>query len=210
MAGVPDKLGIIAAPALSFGYYIADTVTWAARGRGFGGDLNPDHELLALVEAFGATLLVNEPAKLLTARLRPEYALGHITRDQSTEDNEATLSFFSRHASFSFCVAAFASRDFGDWLAAAPLADSSPARRLWLGRVLPGAVLYGAAAWVAVSRVVDQKHYLSDVLVGAAVGGFAGNWAYARHFDLDGRPRRRKLALNLVPLPGGLAIAGRM
>jgi membrane-associated phospholipid phosphatase len=37
-----------------------------------------------------------------------------------------------------------------------------------------GPVLYGGATLVGLSRIYDDKHWASDVIMGAAVGTFAG------------------------------------
>ena len=68
-------------------------------------------------------------------------------------------------------------------------------------------MLYGAAAVVGLSRIVDQRHYFTDVALGAAVGTAVGQLTYALHFDWDGRPRRRH-AVSVTPMPGGAAVTG--
>lgn len=69
-------------------------------------------------------------------------------------------SFFSGHASDAF--------------AAATVFTTETARRNpgWEWPV--GAVLYGSAALVGVSRMYDNKHWATDVLAGAALGTFVG------------------------------------
>jgi len=69
-------------------------------------------------------------------------------------------SFPSGHTSNSFTIAAVAHELYGDEI---------------------GAIAYGLATLVAVSRINDNKHYLSDVIFGAALGtavgrGFALNY----------------------------------
>jgi membrane-associated phospholipid phosphatase len=69
-------------------------------------------------------------------------------------------SFFSGHASDAF--------------AAATVFTAETARRNpgWEWPV--GAVMYGTAAMVGVSRMYDNKHWATDVLAGAALGTFVG------------------------------------
>lgn len=64
---------------------------------------------------------------------------------------------------------------------------------------------YGAATLVSLSRFTGQKHYLSDVLVGSAIGFGVGRYVYrARHAPAAGAASSRWPAI--VPEYGG---AGR-
>jgi membrane-associated phospholipid phosphatase len=56
------------------------------------------------------------------------------------------------------------------------------------------------ATYVATSRLVDNRHYLSDVMFGAAVGTAAG-------WTVVGRHGREQYAMTPVPVRGGLMIA---
>lgn len=208
LGGVPDDVGYVVAPLAAFGFYGVETAWLYASGRSATGDRNADHELLALAEAYGATMLTTQLAKLGIGRERPLWALDRAPPG-TPRDEEATLSFFSGHSSSSFCLASFVWRDLSDWLVAERLADASSAARLWAGRVLPAVVLYGAAGTVALSRIIDRKHYFSDVVVGSAVGAAFGHLFYALHFDGTGRPRRRRSSVGVLPVAGGLGVAGR-
>lgn len=200
LGGAPDVGGQFVLPALALGYYGADAVALWTRGRSLTGDVNADHEFLAFAEAYAVTLAATQLAKLAVGRERPVYGLER--EGAPPRDVEATLSFFSGHSSSSFCIAAFVSRDLGDAL--------GPRLGTFRGRVLPAAALYGIAALVGLSRVIDQQHYVTDVLLGAAVGGVAGNLFYDAHFDDDGRPKRRRGRgeIRLVAIPGGLGLTG--
>ena len=46
-------------------------------------------------------------------------------------------------------------------------------------------VAYGTAAAVGAARVAAQRHYLSDVLVGGALGYAIGRYVYRTHQRLD-------------------------
>jgi membrane-associated phospholipid phosphatase len=206
LGGVPDTAGLVVGPIAAFAYFGTDELVFAVRGTSLTGDDNPDHALLALIEAYAISLGLDETAKVYIGRERPAFYFNRP--DAGARTTDATLSFFSGHATSSFCLAAFVGRDVGDWLATHPLADASPATRLWLGRILPAAALYGMASVVGVSRIIDQQHYLSDVLVGAAVGATVGNLVYALHFDSDGRPRHH-FDVQLAAFPAGLALSGQ-
>jgi membrane-associated phospholipid phosphatase len=70
-----------------------------------------------------------------------------------TRPNGNSFSFPSGHTSTSFATAAVLQRHFG-WKVAIPA--------------------FGAATYVAISRLQENSHYPSDVIVGAAVGLVAG------------------------------------
>ena len=134
----------------------------------------------ALILADGATLILKEG----TGRGRPT-----VTRHKGDfrpfgfkNDYD---SFPSMHTASSFAVASVMART---------------------SQSLPVAVLsYSAAALVGLSRMSQDKHWASDVLLAAAIGELAGRvatWQHARHG-----------ALALVPTAsdggGGLALTGR-
>jgi membrane-associated phospholipid phosphatase len=208
--GVPDVGGEYVLPSLALGFYGLDGLSLWLRDQSLSGSAHADHELVAFTEAFGLTVLATQVAKLSIGRTRPRYALGRIQDDP--DDDERDLSFFSGHTSVSFCLAAFVHRDVSDWLSHDALRSRSPATRFWLGRVAPGVVLYGAASLIGVSRIVDQRHYVTDVAVGALVGGILGHVIYAWHFDGAGRPNRRladRASVKVVAVPGGLSLSGQ-
>jgi membrane-associated phospholipid phosphatase len=57
-----------------------------------------------------------------------------------------------------------------------------------------------AATYVATSRLVDNRHFLSDVVFGAAIGTASG-------WTVVGRRGRNQFALQPVPVSGGMMIA---
>jgi len=69
-------------------------------------------------------------------------------------------SFPSGHSTSAFAAAAAVSAEMSEWW---------PHQR-WIFNP----VLYGGAALVGVSRMYEDKHWASDVVMGAAVGTFAG------------------------------------
>ncbi len=206
LAGVPDVLGGVVAPVAAFAWYGVDAAALWIRGRSLSGDANADHELLALMQGFGLMAGLSQAIKFAVGRERPDHAL----RDVPIEgDEEAFLSFWSLHAGSSFTLAAFVHRDLSDYLVSGPLAGCSPGRRAFAGRVLPALALYGTAGVIGLSRIIDQRHYFTDVLLGALVGTAAGNLFYYIHFDGRGRPRRAGGDVQVVAFPGGLGVAGR-
>jgi membrane-associated phospholipid phosphatase len=104
---------------------------------------------------------------------------------------DAYRSFPSGHS-----VAAFA--------AAAAVANETT--RWWPdGRWLIGPTMYGGAALVGVSRMYNNRHWASDVMMGAAIGTFAGD-KVVRYFHRT-HPHNKLdqwlLGASLEPAPGG-------
>jgi len=92
-------------------------------------------------------------------------------------DQSNRHSFPSGHAAVTFAGATVLERHVG-W------------RRSLIG--------YGVASYVAASRLHDNRHYLSDVVFGAAVGSIAGRTVVHHASDY--------WALTPVRVPGGVAI----
>jgi membrane-associated phospholipid phosphatase len=171
-------MGIV--PVSAVGYLIL-----SAHGR---GDTRAGLvDSLLVVEAASVALLLNQTVKLLVARQRPYAYYGH---DVGASANETNLSFYGGHGSFAFSVAA----------ATVTLASM----RGYSGTAAVAGVGFAAAAGVAYLRMAADQHYLSDVLVGAVVGGLVG-WAIPRflHSPEPGAPQPGALRL----APGALAIA---
>jgi membrane-associated phospholipid phosphatase len=220
LGGVPDVAGLYVLPYLPALLYGGETLILAhtgqpAHGLGFEShDYNPLHRLWAYAEAFGWTALITGVTKVTIGRYRPYVVLGHP--ELAAPPREDKLSFFSGHASASFCAASFVAVDVSHALRAGRLADADPARRWLLGIAVPYAAAFGVAGLVGVSRIVDQQHWLTDVVTGAAIGTAAAHIAWFVHFDDRGQPRRgagsRALAapsaLAFAPIPGGVALTG--
>ena len=86
--------------------------------------------------------------------------------------SDGQRSFPSGHA-----VAAFAA-------AAAVTAETS---RWWPSeRWVLGSAMYGAAGMVGLSRMYNNRHWASDIIMGAAVGTFAGNKVVRYHHSHPG------------------------
>ena len=88
---------------------------------------------------------------------------------------------------------------------AAAAAVSSETSRWWPDtRWIIGPVLYGGAALAGVSRMYNNRHWASDVLIGAGIGTFAGLKVVRYHHSHPGnRLDRWMLAGSLVPAPDG-------
>lgn len=134
-----------------------------------------DTALLSL-QAWALTGGIAEATKKLAGRERPGY-----TDDKTQFDgwNGSGKSFFSGHVANAFTVAAVVSEQYDEaWVAP---------------------VAYGLAGLVAWSRLNDNAHWASDVVVGAGVGYAVGK--LVAHFS----PFRDELGVSAAPLltPGG-------
>jgi membrane-associated phospholipid phosphatase len=135
------------------GIYVAGGVSAGmyAIGRWTHNDHLRETGLLA-GEALIDSQIVTQAAKLVFQRQRPNQADG----DGEFFSGKGS-SFFSGHASSSFAVATVIACEYHNH----PLA-------VWGS--------YGVATAVSLSRYTGRKHYLSDVLVGAAVGYGVGRY----------------------------------
>ena len=99
-------------------------------------------------------------------------------------------SFPSGHATAAFAAAA---------------AVSSETSRWWPDtRWIIGPILYSGAALTGVSRMYNNRHWASDVLVGAGIGTFAGLKVVRYHHSNPGnRLDRWMLAGSIAPAPDG-------
>jgi membrane-associated phospholipid phosphatase len=103
-------------------------------------------------------------------------------------------SFPSGHATSAFAAAAAVSSETSRWW---------PETR-WI----IGPALYAGAAITGVSRMYNNRHWASDVLIGAGIGTFAGLKVVRYHHSHPGnRLDKWMLAGSLIPTPeGGQAI----
>jgi membrane-associated phospholipid phosphatase len=196
---IPDRVGL-ALPVLPLAFYALDTWFLLREGapRLLAVDRNPHHRLMGYVEAMGFTYLLTGIVKYSVGRPRPYMAEGNDYPALRGRRSEDTLSFFSGHAAGSFAMGAFVAEDLSRIVRRSGLGET-PFDRAMLAFVLPYGLGYGLPLAISLSRIVDQQHWPSDVLVGAACGLLIGRLTYARHFDGEGRPRRRRV------LPGQLA-----
>jgi membrane-associated phospholipid phosphatase len=137
---------------------------------------------LLIVEATSVAMLLDTTAKYAFARQRPDAWRGETRGDR----RDRNLSFFSAQSTFAFAIAASSSTLL--------LEQRAPHARSY------AFVVFGAAATTAYLRVAADRHYVSDVLVGAAVGTLVG-WAIPHFFHGP-----TESGLHLAPAPGGIAL----
>ena len=127
-----------------------------------GGDVADAVRIGAL---FGQTMLLSYGSKGALVHVFPRHrphTYFHGTPRAYLEDDGSRKSFFSGHTSHSFAAATFSTVVF---------ADLYPESRY---RYLVGVTAYGLSSAVGVSRVLAGRHFVSDVVVGAAWGSLVG------------------------------------
>ena len=101
-------------------------------------------------------------------------------------------SFPSGHSTTAFAAAAAVSAEMTEWW---------PHQR-WI--VNP--VVYGGAALVGLSRIYEDKHWASDVVMGAAIGSFAGLKVVRFNHTHEGNRIDRFLMGGLAARPSSLQV----
>jgi membrane-associated phospholipid phosphatase len=145
------------------------------------------HALL-YAEALGISMSITEVVKFAVRRPRP------YTHDQREGGISDDFSFFSGHAATTAVVLFFAAR-------ALDLTYDLPFWQrlsLYLGAT-------GITTTVSILRVAAGKHYPTDVIVGATVGGSIGFLVPQLH-------RQQRVAISVAPLAEGgaaLTLVGR-
>jgi membrane-associated phospholipid phosphatase len=121
------------------------------------------HVALHMTEAIAVGLATSGSLKMLAGRARP-----YASADTAPHDfgfargfrGERYQAFPSGHATVSFAVAAALTSETAEW----------SLRARWIA----GGLLFGGATIVGLSRMYADRHWASDVVVGAAIGTFAG------------------------------------
>jgi membrane-associated phospholipid phosphatase len=116
-------------------------------------------------EAIGVATVVNTAIKWTAGRARP-----FVVKDTNPTDYQLFRglrkgrdysSFPSGHAMSAFAAAAAVSNEVSRWW---------PRSRWYVGTAM-----YGGATAVALSRLYNNQHWASDVIMAAGIGTFAGN-----------------------------------
>jgi membrane-associated phospholipid phosphatase len=159
--------------------------------------------VLINLEAAAIAAALTGVTKSLASRERPYGRLCGTelnARSEDCVDDSRYVSFFSGHSSASFAAASVS-------------CVQNQYVPLWgaQGRALPCLLGYGGAATIAGLRVVADRHYVSDVLVGAAVGTGVGLVVPWLHFRDAAPPEVSALErhqITLLPTLNGVALIG--
>lgn len=170
--------GYVAAPLVALGLTALDDrdgdATW-------GSWL--DHSL-PIIETVAYSQLFVQAVKFPVGRARPEVAFGTKTSPPTSDDN---LSFFSGHSALTFGLAVSAGM-------VAHQRHSRYEKAIWIA----GLTLATSTAYL---RIGADKHYLTDVVTGSAVGIAAGA-------IIPGLVAPSDSGVIVVPTGNGLAISG--
>jgi membrane-associated phospholipid phosphatase len=101
--------------------------------------------------------------------------------DRPRPDNSDTRSFFSGHTAVTFAAANFLYREIDEYVDSG-IDPGNKFKSIGI-KAVSIALLFGWAGYVAYSRIYDNKHYISDVLLGAAVGTLISNFVYNSYLN---------------------------
>lgn len=143
----------------------------------------PDWRRTALLslESLAISSVSVATMKFLIGRARPHAWEGSQSFHPFSTSYRYT-SFPSGHASAAFSVAA-------------SIAGESESRMVDI-------LAYSLASLAALSRVHDEAHWMSDILVGSAIGYFIGRGVVNLH-----RPEKRQFSLVIYPVREGMAMS---
>lgn len=153
-ARISDGLGFVGAPLTAFGtLFVAASHDGGRKGYAL--------DALLLYETVAIAAVTNQIVKFTVARERPfAHARGNSPEPRTARKADENLSFYSGHTSLTFTLAAAAGT-------LAHLRGYRLAPLVWAA----GLPIAGTAGYL---RIAADKHYLSDVLVGAVVGTAIG------------------------------------
>lgn len=158
------------------------------------GDVNEGWvDALIVAEAAGIAMDVNQIVKFAVGRQRPFVHYGNWTDPNRTPDPDDNVSFYSGHTTFTFAVAAAAGT-----VSSMRGYRSAP----WVWGV--GMTLATATGYL---RIAGDKHYLTDVLVGAGTGLAAGIALPRLLHPREESSSRGGPAAVITPFPLGVAVA---
>ncbi len=123
-------------------------------------------------------------------------------------DGSDTRSFLSGHTAIAFATSTFLYLEASEYIDHLTQANHDLpvlSNREW--KLFTFAALYGWAGYVGVSRIIDRRHYFSDVAMGALSGTLISHILYPR----SQTPELRKgIQLGLQPVPDGVAFGIRL
>lgn len=153
---------------------------------------------MMIVESVVVASVVNQAVKFSVGRERPfVHVLPEDQKALTAQPNDNNLSFYSGHTSMAFALVT----------AAGTVSELRGYKNRWV----IWAVGLPAAASVGLLRMGADKHYLTDVLVGAAAGSLFG---VGVPLLLHGRepqtqPQATGMSMNVSGSLGGVTLSGR-
>jgi membrane-associated phospholipid phosphatase len=127
--------------------------------------------------------------KGLAGRARPQFDIENprsFKLGRGFGDQDVYRAFPSGHSGMAFAAAAAVTSETSKWW---------PKSTWYIG-----SVMYGGAGLVAISRMYDNRHWASDVLMGAAIGTFSGlKVVRYHHTHPNNRIDRWLLSTSVIP-----------
>jgi len=164
--------------------FVAPATAFVAGRGGFRDGLGD--EMLLVLESSALTLALTQGTKYLFRRERPWAHAGEMPEGERAGSRDSVLSFASGHASLSFSLAV----TFGSL---ASLRSDDGKAWVWA----TGLTFATATAYL---RIAADRHYLTDVLAGAAIGAAVG-WAVPRLTDRRPEPKSQPAVARETPVP---------
>jgi membrane-associated phospholipid phosphatase len=148
-------------------------------------------DVVLVAEAAGIAMDVNQIVKFAAGRQRPFVHYGNYSSPGPRSDPDDNLSFYSGHATFTFAVASAAGT-------ISSLRGYRSAPWVWgVGMTLATATGY--------FRIAGDKHYLTDVLMGAGTGIAAGIAIPRLLHPREDAAASGRTAMSLTAFPLGLS-----
>jgi membrane-associated phospholipid phosphatase len=146
--------------------FVAPTTAFVAARGGFSDGFGD--EMLLVLESSALTMALTQGTKYLFRRERPWAHAGEVPEGEHMGSRDSVLSFVSGHSSLAFTLAVSTG-------SLASLRGDDGKEWVWA----TGLTFAAATAYL---RVAADRHYLTDVLAGAAIGAAVG-WAVPRLID---------------------------
>ncbi len=192
-----DRAPRITSDVLAIGVIPAAVVVHQLLAARAAGDTGAGvHDVVYVAEAGGVALALDQVVKLAVGRQRPFVHYGNYADPARPHDADDNLSFYSGHTTLAFSVAAAAGT-----VSTLRGYESAP----WVWAV--GMTLATAVGW---ARIASDRHYLTDVLAGAATGAAIGVamplWLHGRKDEPGAASGRAASGTTVVPYPLGVLV----
>lgn len=153
-----------------------------------------------IIESTAVAALVNQMVKFSVGRERPfVHVLPEDQKDDTKHPSDNNLSFYSGHTNMAFALVT----------AAGTVSELRGYKNRWL----IWAVGLPAAASVGLLRMGADRHYLTDVLVGAAAGTLFGVGMplllHGRQEETPSQARAARMSMNVSGGLGGVMLSGQ-
>ena len=125
-----------------------------------------------------------------------EYTKTIVHRERP--DRSDSRSFFSGHTSTTFATSTYLFLELNDLFNRWNVTKSNSTLKS-VFKISSFGILYGWAGYVGYSRMLDNKHYITDVLVGATVGTLMSIFVYNIY---DDKEKEKTVLDNFALVPG--------